>query len=137
MALKTSGQTNEAQAELNRAVALRAAYPEALVALGDVLLDEKNYELAIPTYRDAIRFRPDDPTLHSRLAIALRQSGDLAGAAAESQEAARLDPNFAGYQLDVGNAPTTKATIKAPRKPFGQPGTSQRSAGPGKSRVGA
>ena len=112
MALKAAGRMKDAKAELNRAVELRADYPEALVALGDMLAAEKNYELAIPTYRDALRLRPDDPTLHSRLAGALRESGDLEGAAAESQEAARLDPSFAGYQRDLGNALYNKGDYK-------------------------
>ena len=118
MALKAAGRTQDAKAELNRAVELRADYPEALVALGDMLVAEKNYEMAIPTYRDALRLRPDDPTLHSRLAGALRENGDMGGAATESQEAARLDPSFAGYQRDLGNALYNKGDYKGAVEAF-------------------
>ena len=97
------GSQPEAQTQLEQAVQLRHDYAEALVALGDLLAQEKNYTLAVPTYRDALRLRPDDPSLHASLAAALRANGDAQGAAAEDQEAVRLNPTNATYQRDLGN----------------------------------
>ena len=91
---------------------LRHDYAEALVALGDLLAQEKNFALAVPTYRDALRLRPDDPSLHVSLAAALRANGDAQGAAAEDQEAVRLNPTNAAYQRDLGNTLYGKGDFK-------------------------
>src|SRR5581483_9071594 len=77
MTFKSLGKIHEAERELQKAVELRPDAPGPLEALGDLLVQEKNFALAVPTYRDALRVRPDDASLHERLADALAQNGDL------------------------------------------------------------
>ena len=92
---------------------LRADYPEALVALGDLLAERKNYALAIPTYRDALRLRPDDASLHERLAAVLGQNGDLDAALAESREALRIAAGNPDYQRQLGKTLYRRGEFKA------------------------
>ena len=60
--------------------------------------------MAVPTYRDALRLRPDDAALHIQFSTVLRESSDLGGSVAEAREAVRLAPANAEYQRELGNA---------------------------------
>lgn len=82
VALKKSGQIEDAKKAYQRAIALKKnEYPEALNNLGVVLMAEDKYPEAREPLQQAIALNPDyiDPYLH--LAITLEKTGQLNEAA--------------------------------------------------------
>ena len=57
-----------------------------------------------PTYREAIRLKPDDADTHYNLGIALKAQGKLTEAVAEYRTAIRLEPNHANAHCNLGLA---------------------------------
>jgi tetratricopeptide (TPR) repeat protein len=91
-----SSRTNspEAVAELRKAESLGASQPDAPYTLGvtlwqqglgSVLKQQGKPPEAAAALREAIRLQPDFAGAHTTLAAVLHQSGDTAGAAAESR----------------------------------------------------
>ena len=56
-----------AESHYNRALALNAAYPAAQVALGNLLVERKQYAEALPYYLAAVRLDSDNEAYHYRL----------------------------------------------------------------------
>ena len=73
---RLGGRGDLAEAHYNRALALHAEYPEAQAALGNLLVERKQYSEALPYFLAAIRLDPDNETYHyrlSRLYLSLNQ----------------------------------------------------------------
>lgn len=62
---------------------------------GRILECKGSLDGAIAEYREALRFKPNDPEAHYNLANVLRATGDLDGAITENREAIRLKPEHA------------------------------------------
>jgi tetratricopeptide (TPR) repeat protein len=61
-------------------------------------------EEAITEFRAALRLRPDDPTAHYDLGIALLGAGQVETAIAEFRAAVRLRPDAAAFYIGLGTA---------------------------------
>jgi tetratricopeptide (TPR) repeat protein len=67
-ALRMEGRPRDAMTRLKQAVALRPDLTEASILLGDIAFDEGDAALAIKTYENALKHRPGEPVLRSKLA---------------------------------------------------------------------
>ena len=91
-ALTALKRTDEARAEYQKAAELDPKMAEAPLNLG-ILLLEKDPSAAVPPLRKAAELLPSQTRPRFLLGLALERSGDVAGAAASFEAAARLDPN--------------------------------------------
>ena len=67
---------NEAETNLQRAVALHPSYYDALLAYGACVFYQQKFDASIDAYRRASRLNPNDPKAGAGLAFALRYGGD-------------------------------------------------------------
>ena len=70
--------------------------------LGNLLRADGRPGEAIVSYREAIRFKPDDADTHYNLGIALNDQGKPAEAIAAYREAIRLKPEYAEAHTNLG-----------------------------------
>lgn len=82
----------QASEEFETALQLRENMPEALIGLGNVLLQQGDHEAAIETLQRAIEFVPDSREAHYALAGAFAQSGSINAACETYDEFLSLDP---------------------------------------------
>ena len=83
---------DQATAEFEAALELRQSMPEALIGLGNVRLQEGEYDQAIEMLQHAIESVPNSREAHYALAGALAQSGDVEGACETYARFLALDP---------------------------------------------
>ena len=81
--LIAQGKREDATGHLDRALALRPDFPEALVAAGRQRLENKQYSDAISLLNRAIKLQPRSEPAHYTLMMAYRNSGDLESAKRE------------------------------------------------------
>ena len=67
-ALRMEGRPRDAMTRLKQAVALQPDLTVASILLGDIAFDEGDAALAIKTYENALKYRPGEPVLRSKLA---------------------------------------------------------------------
>lgn len=84
----------EAIADLEEALRLRPAFPEAQDNLGNALLAQGRLEEAVAHYREALRLKPDYPRAQCNLALALLRLGRTGEAIAHYQAALALQPGL-------------------------------------------
>jgi tetratricopeptide (TPR) repeat protein len=103
LADRRSGDLAEARQSLESAVRIDPTFTRARLELAEVLEEAEDYPAAAAAYRELSRARPDDVSLHFRLAVAARKAGLVDEAIAEYQSALRLDPSLseAHYNLAV------------------------------------
>lgn len=87
-----AGDTAQAVAHLEAAVALRPDFPEAWSDLGDARNHLGNDAGALAALERAVALAPDDAVSQTRLGAKYLEQGKAETAAAHLQEAARLDP---------------------------------------------
>src|ERR1051325_530260 len=75
LAEKASGDKIAAKTTLDRVLADELQNLAALMERADLLIDEKNFELAIADLKAAAKAKPDDKAVLTRLAYALQQAG--------------------------------------------------------------
>ena len=100
LAEKASGNKAAAKAALDRVLANESENVPALLERADLLTDEKNFDSAIADLRLAVKLKPTDKAVLSRLAYALQQAGKAEEAAAVAK-AAGLE-----VQVETGNGAT-------------------------------
>lgn len=83
---------DQATAEFEAALQLREGMPEALIGLGNVRLQEGDYDEAVEMLEQAIESVPNSREAHYALAGALAQSGDFEGACRTYDSFLELDP---------------------------------------------
>src|SRR5437764_8592661 len=104
LALEAVGQTERAEASYREVLAREPQHADALANLANLLKTRKRYREAVLAYEKAIQVRRDFPVRFwvSR-GVALGELGALADAEASFREAARLDPDQAATQIDLGS----------------------------------
>jgi len=99
----------EATPHFDRAVALRADFPEALVAAGKSRMDEKRYEDASALFERAVKLQPRSETAHYQLMLAYRNAGRTADAEREKAILDKLqrppDGEFTDFLKRLGARP--------------------------------
>jgi tetratricopeptide (TPR) repeat protein len=83
-------KSQEAAARFQRALELNADFPEALVALGRLRLDETKNDEAIGLLERAVKLQPRNEAAHYSLMMAYRNAGRMADARREKSELDKL-----------------------------------------------
>jgi predicted O-linked N-acetylglucosamine transferase (SPINDLY family) len=131
LALEASGQSERAESCFRGVLAAQSQHPDALANLANLLQGRKRYQEAALAYEKAIAIRRDFP-VHFWISrgVTLGELGALADAEASFREAARLDPEHARVQVDIGSlcivqekfdeaeAPLTRALELDPGNPY-------------------
>ncbi|MBZ5567983.1 MAG: sulfatase-like hydrolase/transferase [Acidobacteriia bacterium] len=86
------GRTEEARADLQKAVALDASSAPALSELGQVEIKAADYPQAAEHLAAAVSLRPSDSNALYYLSVARAKAGDQAGAAEALEQSLRLAP---------------------------------------------
>ena len=96
--LMACGLFREAILELVEAIrGQKAECPSLVGALGDALQSLEQHEMALPSFRHAIRLDPENPWPHHALGVSLARLGRFEEAASALGEALRLDPGNEAY----------------------------------------
>jgi tetratricopeptide (TPR) repeat protein len=132
LAYRSLGDEARARDELARAGAKATTFPDAaaegldelrtttgalLLRGSRALVSERPHE-AVEQYRRAVAAAPQDAEARRSLALALRATGDLDGALAELQEAARLAPGDHVVRFDLGNIELARGAQQAAADAF-------------------
>jgi cytochrome c-type biogenesis protein CcmH/NrfG len=90
--------------EVNRLEAVVTREPrnlQALVSLGNLYFDSKQYQKAIDLYLRALAIDPKNPDVHTDLGIMYRAVKEYDKAIAQFREAARLDPTHRNSRFNL------------------------------------
>jgi predicted O-linked N-acetylglucosamine transferase (SPINDLY family) len=131
LALEASGQSERAEHCYREVLAVQSQHADALANLANFLQARERYQEAALAYEKAIAVRRDFPVRFwvSR-GVTLGELGAFADAEASFREAARLDPENARVQVDIGSlcivqekfdeaeAPLTRALELDPGNPY-------------------
>ena len=79
-----------------------AEFAETRIAIGSLLLGTGKPEEAAESFRTALAREPNNAEAHSGLGLALRDSGQLDAAAAETVKAIDMDPAYWRYRWEYG-----------------------------------
>jgi tetratricopeptide (TPR) repeat protein len=126
------GDEAQARAALERAGANPPSFPDpvaesleelrttsgALLLRGSRALASERPREAVEHYRRAVAADPEDAEARRTLALALRATGDLDGALAELEQAARLDPESHVVAFDLGNLQLARGAHQAAADAF-------------------
>ena len=93
--LQKRGKTDESLKFLKRAMELDAKYEEPFFFYGDWMVKVSRWKEAVDPLRHSLSIRPEYSPARVALARALNGLGDLPGAIAELETAAKLDPKNA------------------------------------------
>lgn len=80
-----------ARADFEEALRIKTLHAPALTNLGNLLLEDGDFEGAISRYRKAIEADPDYPIAHLNLGVAYKRTGRRAEAVRELRTAQRLE----------------------------------------------
>ena len=102
-------QPGQAEASLRRSLEINPAFPEALIALGKLRLDEKKFADAIGLLQQAVRLLPKSEPAHYSLMLAYRNAGRMGDAKREKVELDRLqkppEGEFTEFLKKLGEKP--------------------------------
>lgn len=102
----------EAAARLARALELKSSFPEALIALGKLRIEEQKNEEAIGLLRRAATLMPRSEAAHYSLMMAYRNAGKMAEARREKAELDKLqkapEGEFTEFLKKLGEKPPEK-----------------------------
>jgi tetratricopeptide (TPR) repeat protein len=88
--LQIRGDRAGSAPHFERAIQLRPNFPEALVAVAKIRIEEKRYADAVPLLERAIRIEPRSEVAHYNLMMAYRNAGRAADAQREKAELDKL-----------------------------------------------
>jgi superkiller protein 3 len=109
MVLGLEGDAQRALACHRKAAELDPASPEPLTGIGIILCyTAGDFEAALEQFQAALRLAPRSPVLHRHKGIALRSMGRYEEAAAALRKAVALNPNSAGFHLDLAGLLLTR-----------------------------
>ena len=99
----------EAEASLQRALDLNSSFPEALIALGKLRMDEKKFADAVALLQKAVSLMPKSEAAHYSLMMAYRNAGRMADAKREKAELDKLqkppEGEFSEFLKKLGEKP--------------------------------
>jgi tetratricopeptide (TPR) repeat protein len=99
----------EARAHFEKALVLSPSFPEAMVALGKLYAQTKQYDRAISLLKRAADLQPANESAHYALMMAYRDSGQMEKAKAEKAELDRLqrppEGEFTQFLKKLGEKP--------------------------------
>jgi predicted O-linked N-acetylglucosamine transferase (SPINDLY family) len=103
LALEASGERDRAEGCYERVLAANPQHPDALGNLASSLFEREAYRQSALTYERLFAIRRDIPaSVWVRRGLAQQRMGDLAGAEGSFSEAARLSPDDARIQQNLG-----------------------------------
>jgi tetratricopeptide (TPR) repeat protein len=106
---QVQGKGDEAKAHFERALTLSPNFAEAMVALGKLYTQRKDYGRAIPLLMRATKLQPDNEPAHYALLTAYRDSGQTDQAKAEKAVLDRLqkppEGEFSQFLNKLGEKP--------------------------------
>jgi tetratricopeptide (TPR) repeat protein len=106
---QVQGDKQEARKRMMRALELSPDFVQALITLGKLDTQEKNYDSAIARLKRAITLQPANETAHYALLTAYRDSGDMQKAKDEKAILDRLqkppEGEFTDFLKKLGEAP--------------------------------
>lgn len=83
-----------------RAIQQDPLNPSLRLTVGGIYYSAKNYDMAIRFFTDAINLKPDYANAYFNLAVALKDKGDLVGAASSAERTVSLlDPKSQDYKV--------------------------------------
>lgn len=88
----------EARADLEAALALKADYAEAIANLGRLYIDDEDYEAAIDKLTEAIALNPNLSQAYGNRGFAYQNLGDNLKAVADYDRAIAIDNNIDAWQ---------------------------------------
>jgi len=91
----SSGELNQALADLDRVIRLSFADPRSYCSRGLIWLAKGRFDRAIADFTRAIKLAPDFAEAHLQRGIALREKGDPLRAIDDLERALQLDPDLA------------------------------------------
>jgi serine/threonine-protein kinase len=94
----------QAEQEYRAAAQIDPNNAPSRLGLGHVLIQERKWDEAIVTLREALGLRPDDAVAHNNLGVALQTVGNLPEAITEYHEALRLQPDYLEAHNNLGDA---------------------------------
>lgn len=99
---KDLGLLGDAERAFKQALEIDGRSTNALMSLGSLAIDQRNYETAVDYLRRACEIQ-EDPGGFSLLGVALKNTGELLDAEAAYRSAIRIDPKYeeAYYNLGV------------------------------------
>lgn len=100
-ALERAGRI-EAEQMAGYSAGVSARLANAHAELGDLYLAASSPEAAVAQYRTALELRPLFVDIRRKLALALMELGDLAGAEEELRECLAVNPRFLDARVDLG-----------------------------------
>jgi len=98
-----TGRLEDAIASLERAVALRPAFFEAWLNLGNACLEAQDPGRALERYAKALALDPSSPQLHNNIGNAQRDARRPALAIEAYRRALALDPRYASAHANLAN----------------------------------
>ena len=98
------GHSNEAIAELRRALEIQPDYAEALSNLGNALVEKGGFAEAIAACRRAVELKPAFAAAHNNLGNALRSEGESDKAIAAYRRAMERRSDYAEAHSNLGTA---------------------------------
>ena len=96
------GQVEQAVIEYAHAIRVKPHMVEAHYALGIVLGEKHDWDLAISAYEAAIRLKPDFANAYNNLGFALARKGEQERAIAAFEQAVAIDPANVRVLLNLG-----------------------------------
>ena len=104
-ALQESGDKNKAVSMYKKAVELWPEYSEALNNLGNLLVNLKRYDEAIPYFQKAIESYPEKyPLGYTNMGKAYALKGEIDKAVAQFTKALQLEPSNYNARINLGTA---------------------------------
>jgi tetratricopeptide (TPR) repeat protein len=101
-ALRRSERPEEGVTAARVALAIEPDYFEATVNLGACLFATGDHDGALEAFEEALRHRPDDPSLIAARADAMRELGFVRGALRLYERALEIDPDNAHAHANLG-----------------------------------
>lgn len=104
-ALQKSGKKEKAVQMYKKAIGIWPEYSEALNNLGNLLVDLKKYDEAIPYFQKAIESYPDKyPLAYTNMGKAYALKGEIDKAVAQFTKALELQPSNYNARINLGTA---------------------------------
>jgi Tfp pilus assembly protein PilF len=115
-----SGNIEEAETQLRKALAVDPNHLGALLAYAHLEDRQRNFEAATKYYQRALRKHPKNATVHNDMGLCFHRRGKLDDAAKALRQAVELEPhkklyrdNLAAVLVDQGKTPEALTQLKA------------------------